>query len=131
LFRFRRLRNRMAEQQIRSRLRTVERLAILETKFDTLKDTVEVGFDELGKKLDAASLNGETPRVKNISKKLGDPEDVLILSALVEAHKRRAWLLSPLLAPNNNVLGAVLWIVTAAALATLNTWVHSVLPVIP
>ena len=121
----------MAEQQIRSRLRTVERLAILETKFDTLKDTVEVGFDELGKKLDAASLNGETPRVKNISKKLGDPEDVLILSALVEAHKRRAWLLSPLLAPNNNVLGAVLWIVTAAALATLNTWVHSVLPVIP
>lgn len=108
-----------------------ERVAVLETKFDALKETVELGFRELGEKIDAASLNGQTPRVKHMSQALGDPEDVAILAEVVEAHKRRAWLLSPFLAANNRIVGAALWVVTAAALAVLNGWVHSLVPAFP
>lgn len=109
----------------------VERVAVLETKFDTLKETVEVGFRELGEKIDKASLNGETPRVKNISKTLGAPEDVAILAGVVEAHKRRMWLFSPLKSVNDKVLGAALWFVTAGALALVHSWIHAAFPSIP
>lgn len=108
-----------------------ERVAVLETKFDALKETVELGFHELGEKIDGASLNGETPRVRNISKALGDPGDVAILAALVEAHKRRTWLLSPVIAANDKVIAAALWVATAGALAAVHGWLHSVAPVIP
>lgn len=108
-----------------------ERVAILETKFDALKETVEVGFRELGEKIDGVSLNGETPRVKNISRAIGAPESVEILASLVEAHKRRTWLLTPLLAANGKIVQAALWVGTAAALAAAHSWLHSVVPIIP
>ena len=108
-----------------------ERVAVLETKFDALRETVELGFRELGEKIDAASLNGETPRVKNISKRLGAPGDVEILATLVEDHKRRAWLLSPLLYANGRVVNAALWVITAGALAVFHAWLHGTFPIVP
>ena len=108
-----------------------ERVAVLETKFDVLKEAVEVGFHDLSEKLDAASLNGETPRVKNISRQLGDPISVGILAELVEAHKRRMWLIQPFGKASSGFFNAVLWFASAAAVGSLNAWVHSVVPWIP
>lgn len=105
-----------------------ERIAVLETKFDALKGTVEVGFRDIALKIDAASLNGETPRVRYISKRLGDPGDVEVLAQLVESHRRRTWILSPLKGAEGYVVNAILWFTTAGALAGLHYWLHATFP---
>lgn len=97
-----------------------ERVAVLETKFDMLKETVEIGFRELGEKIDAASLNGQTPRVKNMSATLGDPETVAALAAIVESRKRWGWALKPFQAAGAQMRSAFLWGGGALALV----WVH-------
>jgi len=100
-----------------------ERIAVLETKFDALKDTVEVGFRELRELIETQSMNGETPRVKNISKRLGDPADVEVLAAMVESRRRWAWALRPVTAAGAQMRAAFLW----GGGALLLAWAHSVL----
>lgn len=108
-----------------------ERVAVLETKFDILKETVETGFRELGEKIDAASLNGQTPRVKALATRLGDPEDVEMLAAIVESRKRSAWLSAPFKSARGGVLNALLWFGTAGVLAALHAWLHATFSAIP
>ena len=113
----------MPTKRASSSSREAERIAVLETKFDVLKETVETGFRELGEKIEAASLNGQTPRVKNMSATLGDPETVEALAAMVESRKRWAWALHPVASAGTQVRAALLWGGGALVLA----WVHSLL----
>lgn len=108
-----------------------ERVAVLEVKFDDLKETVEEGFKTLGQKIDNAQLNGQTDRVKNMSKELGDPGDVQILASMVESHKRRVWLMGPLGYARGYVANAALWITTGIAIGAVHAWLHAAFPVIP
>jgi hypothetical protein len=105
-----------------------ERVAVLETKFDMLKGAVESGFESLAEKIDAASLNGETPRVKNMSKELGDPEDIAILAQVVESHKRWSWALGPFRIARTSVASAALWAVTGLVLGQAHAWLHVAYP---
>ena len=108
-----------------------ERIAVLETKFDVLKETVEVGFQELGKKIDAASLNGQTPRVKNMSARLGDAGDVEILAEVVEERKRRAWLLSPLGIAGGSARAVLIGVTSGVLVLIAHAWLHAAVPAIP
>lgn len=108
-----------------------ERIAILETKFDALKETVEVGFHDLGEKIDAASLNGQTPRVKNMSARLGNDEDVAILAEVVEEHKERKRFAARFAFARTTAGSAVIYFTTGILVAALNAWVHAQFPAIP
>jgi hypothetical protein len=120
-----------------------ERVVGLETEwkvfrtetFPAFQESLRGEFAALGEKIDAASLNGQTPRVKNLATKLGNPEDVAILEMVVESHKRRTWLFAPLKSIPRGVVNAALWVTTAAImapfLATANAWLHAAIPSIP
>lgn len=108
-----------------------ERIAVLETEFRALKDTVEVGFKQLGEKIDAASLNGQTPRVKNMSAKLGDPDDVELLAEVVEERKDRKRFLARFAFARTSAGNAAIYFSTGILVAALNAWIHALVPAIP
>ena len=108
-----------------------ERVAILETKFDALKETVEVGFQELGAKIDAASLNGQTPRVKNMSAKLGNDDDVNALVEVIEDHRDRKRFAARFAFARTSAGNAAIYFSTGILVAALNAWLHARVPAIP
>src|SRR5438105_59061 len=110
---------------------TVERVAILETKFDDFAKETFRRFDKLDENIEAASLNGQVPRVKNLAARVGAPDDVEILASVIESRKRRAWLFAPFKSAQSGVLTAAIGVATGAALALLNAWLHSTFPAIP
>lgn len=117
----------------------VERVATLEAEwrvfrtetFPAFQNELKSDLNVLGEKIDAASMNGQTPRAKLIAKELGDPEDVMTLKGIVEGRKRNAWLFSPLNRASGQFLSALVWGGGALVLAWANAQIHAAIPSIP
>jgi hypothetical protein len=116
-----------------------ERIASVETRLNVFLDeqfpefqhTITAGFADLAERIDAASLNGQTPRVKHISQMLGDPEDVTDLRDMIDTRRRWKWALSPFHSAASQLRNAFFWGGGALVLAWLHAIVKAAYPHAP
>jgi hypothetical protein len=116
-----------------------ERVAVLETKFGTFTEetfptfqkNLDKTLDDISTQITAISPNGQTSRLINMSKELGDPEDVQIIASMVESHKRWSWAGSPFKAVPAGVMQAIAYITTGIVLSAAHGWIHATYPAIP
>ena len=112
-----------------------ERVAVVETELRSLtgsvkelRDTVTIEFEKFGKRLDENQLNGETPKVKNIARRVGDPADVEILAEVVAERKRRNKFLG---FAGTSFGNAFFYVLAGIVLAAAHSAIHAHFPAIP
>jgi hypothetical protein len=114
-------------------IRLETRLTIfLDEQFPVFQESITAGFADLNDKIEHISPNGQTPRLINMGKALGDPEQIAVLAEIVESRQRRSWLLAPFRAMQPRLVNALIWGIGGGLLAWVATqahdWAHHVAP---
>lgn len=112
----------------------------LEEQFPAFRESVNSQFsavnsqfDEVKDQIAHVSPNGQTPRLIQIGKALGDPDQVESLTEMVQAHQRRKWIEAPLKSARNTFLTTLIYATTIGAVALIggavvHPWLHAILP---
>ncbi len=114
---------------------TNERVVALETRMDifldeqfpTFRETVRVGFLELKDQIAHISPNGQTTRLIEMGKALGDPDQIASLKEMVEDHQYRRRLFRPWRSSGGTFLTAVVYSLAIAAVAAAGAFGHAIL----
>lgn len=114
---------------------TNERVATMETRleifleeqFPSFRAAVESEFRDVKDQIAHISPNGQTPRLIEMGKALGDPEQITTLKEMVEDHQYRRRLFRPWRGAGNTFVTAVVYSVAIAGVAALGAFGHYIL----